>query len=262
VFIYALLATFKTACATLFFPKAPTDCPSQETLEARVLAYRFEGRCSIDAIATLMKRDELPLSSQGWVSQCLTRIGQALPNTLRHESDTIKWVVFANDEVYAKAQPILITVDPISSAILRIELADNRCAKQWCQHYDGLLANGFQPIQLTSDGGVGIRAANAEKFADIPWQLDTFHSVAHRLGDWDRRLEKRIERFEQRAAQREAVLESAKSEAVIDKRLNSRCTRTSVTFIGKLFSNSIPLIPQASCGNSIRQKTPSAQHWN
>lgn len=188
-------------------------------LEARILAYRFEGRCSIDAISTLMKRDELSLSSQGSVSELLTRIGKALPDTLSNESETTQLLVFANDEVYAKAQPILITVDPISSAILRIELADNRTADQWCQHYEGLLENGFQPKQLTSDAGVGICAANAVKFADIPWQLDTFHSVAHRLGDWNRRLEKRIDSAIRYVAEREATLASAKSEAVIDKRL-------------------------------------------
>ena len=193
--------------------------PSQEMLEARILAYRFEGRCSIDAISTLMKRDELPLSSQGSVSERLTRIGQLLPDTLSNESETAQLIVFANDEIYAKAQPILITVDPISSAILRIELADNRTADQWCEHYDGLLKNGFQPKQLTSDAGVGICAANAVTFADIPWQLDTFHSVAHRLGDWNRRLEKRIDSAIRYAAEREATLASAKSEAVIDKRL-------------------------------------------
>lgn len=219
-FIYDLLATFKATSRSLFFPPGNADSPSEEALEARMLAYRFEGKCSIAGISTLMKRDDLAFSSQGTISERLTRIGQVLPSTLSTSDEATQLVVFANDEVYAKAQPILITVEPISSAILRIELADNRTAAQWCEHYKELLAHGFQPLQMTSDAGVGITAANAATFPDIPWQLDTFHSVAHRLGDWDRRLARRIDRAVSYAADREAKLESAKSEAVMDKRLN------------------------------------------
>ncbi len=39
--------------------------PSREEIEALILAYRFEGRCSIDAISTLLKREAIPYSSQG-----------------------------------------------------------------------------------------------------------------------------------------------------------------------------------------------------
>lgn len=220
-FIYGLLAGFKAGCSTLFMPQTAAAQPTREELEARILAYRLEGRCSLSAISTLMQRDGLPFSSQGAISEWLTQVGQALPNTLRHENDSPHAIVFSNDEVYAKSQPILITVDPVSSAILSIELADNRSGEQWCQHYERLLANGYQPKQLTSDAGPGICAANTTLFPAIPWQLDTFHSVAHRLGDWGRRLAKRIDSAITCAADREATLDSAKSDAVIDKRLTA-----------------------------------------
>lgn len=220
-FIYGLLTDFKTGCAALFMPQAAAVQPTQETLKARILAYRLEGRCSISAISTLMQRDGLPFSSQGAISEWLTQVGQALPNTLRHENGSPHVIVFSNDEIYAKSQPILITVDPVSSAIMSIELADNRSGEQWCQHYERLLVNGYQPKQLTSDAGPGICAANTAMFPTIPWQLDTFHSVAHRLGDWDRRLAKRIDSAISYAAEREATLDSAKSDAVIDKRLTA-----------------------------------------
>lgn len=218
-YIYQLLDIFTANTEALLLPKAKPASPSREALEARMLAYRFEGRCSIDAISTLMKRDNLSLSSQGAISERLTQLGQALPNTLPNKSETIQPLVFANDEVYAKSHPILITVDPISSAILRIELSDNRTADQWCQHYEGILENGYSPKQLTSDAGVGICSANALTFADTPWQLDTFHAVAHRLGDWDRRLEKRVESAVNYVIEREEKLASARSDAVIENRL-------------------------------------------
>lgn len=191
-FIYNLLDTFKAECNHLFFPKDTPELPSREEVEAHILSYRFEGRCRISAISTLMKRDGMPFSSQGAVSEFLTQTGKLLPNTLENESESVQLAVFANDEIFSKSQPILITVDPVSSAILRIELAGNRTSAQWGEHYDDILNNGFKPKLLTNDAGVGLCAANAEKFEGTPWQLDTFHSVAQSNGDWDIRLQKRL----------------------------------------------------------------------
>jgi hypothetical protein len=61
-FIYSLLSTFKEGIENLFFPKEKPDPISREESEAHILAHRFEGRCSIDAISTLMKRFGIPLS--------------------------------------------------------------------------------------------------------------------------------------------------------------------------------------------------------
>jgi hypothetical protein len=219
-FIYNLLDTFKAECGNWFFPKDTPELPSQEEVQARIIAYRFEGRCSISAISILMKRDGMPFSSQGGVSEFLTQTGKLLPNTLENESEAVQLVVFANDEIFSKSQPILITADPVSSAILRIELADNRTSAQWGEHYDDILNNGFKPKLLTNDAGVGICAANTEKFEGTPWQLDTFHSVAQSNGDWDRKLKKAIESATNHATDRENKLASAKNDTVIDKRLN------------------------------------------
>ena len=50
--------------------------------------------------------------------------------------------------------------------------------------------NGFLPRLSTSDAFTLICAAHEEILGDIPWQLDTFHGVAHSEGDWNRKLEK------------------------------------------------------------------------
>lgn len=49
----------------LFFPKEKTDPMSREEIEAHLLAHRFEGKCSIDAIATKMKRFDIPFHQWG-----------------------------------------------------------------------------------------------------------------------------------------------------------------------------------------------------
>ncbi len=220
VFIYYLLSIFKEEMGRLFFPQTKAEPITRAEIEANILAYRFEGKCSIDAISTLMKRADIPLSSIGLISQYLSYTGQMLGNTLENESGAVKLVVFADDEVFAKGSPILITVDPVSSAILRIELTDQRTAAIWSAHYESILDNGFMPKLTTSDAGVAMLAARAETLSDIPWQSDTFHGLAHRLGDWNRRLEKAAYAAIVRADDREKKLGSAQSEAVVDKRLN------------------------------------------
>lgn len=73
---------------------------------------------------------------------------------------------------------------------------------------------------LTSDAGTGLCAAHKETLGDIPKQSDTFHGIAHSEGDWVRRLEKSAYAAIEAASIREEKLNSAKSEPVIDKRLN------------------------------------------
>jgi len=202
----------------LFFPEKKSDPLSMEAIESHILSQRFEGKCSIDAISTLMKRKQMGFSSIGSISQILTRIGGKLPNVLENKGDTIT-LVFADDEIFTKSHPILITVDPISSAILRIELVNQRTADKWSDHFSDILGHGFFPRQVTSDAGAAIVSAHKTILTDVSWQLDTFHGIAHRLGEWDRRLEKSAYTAIQTAIDREKKCASAKSDSVIKKRL-------------------------------------------
>lgn len=205
---------------SLLFPRERPDALSKEAAEANILAQRFEGKSSIDAISTLMKRSYLPFSSVGYISQYLSRVGKLLPNVLANRCEPEQFLAFADDEIFAKSAPILITVDPISSAILRIEHVDRRSADEWSRHYQALLESGFSPDLLTSDAGTALCAAHERIFPDTPWQSDTFHGIAHRLGDWVRRLEKSAYTAIEETGKREKTLSSAKTEFVIDKRLN------------------------------------------
>jgi hypothetical protein len=204
---------------TLFFPKEQPIRLSKEATETHILAQRFEGKCSIDAISTLMKRSDMPYSSVGYISEFLCHVGSCLPKTLENKQESVQFVVFAGDEIFAKSIPLLITVEPISSAILRIELADQRTAVIWSAHFQAIQANGFEAHSLTSDAGRGLCAAHKAVLSDIPWQLDTFHGIAHRLGHYVRRLEKSAYTAIEAIDKRESRLASARSERVMDKRL-------------------------------------------
>jgi len=46
------------------------------------------------------------------------------------------------------------------------------------------LEKSFFPKLLTSDAGTALAAARKKVFPKTAWQSDTFHGIAHRLGDW------------------------------------------------------------------------------
>ena len=186
---------------------------------ALALCLRLEGRCSILSTSQVLRRFGISkYSSVGSVSEILQFAGECLPNTLVNEEGGAKLVIMACDEIFSHLRPILITVEPVSSAILRIELADSREVAVWREHWECIERSGYLVVYLVNDEGTSMSAAQKEVLADVIRQSDTFHGLAHRLGAWVDRLEKTayaaIEHEEDRAAR----LRSAKSEAVIEKK--------------------------------------------
>ena len=183
-----------------------------------ILVLRLEGKCPIIGISLLLKRRGLKGSSIGYISEVLKDIGSRLSPVLEVESDMKLAIVFASDEVYSSSQPLLITVDPVSSAILHMELGLDRKGETWEEHWQKLLAAGFTPILLTNDEGNGMKAAQGEVFKNIPRQTDTFHAIAHRLGDIRRILEQKAWSAIKEEYERETKTASAKSDGVFTQR--------------------------------------------
>jgi len=147
-----------------------------------ILSLRLEGKCPILGISQLLKRKGMANTSIGYISELLTQTGDQLSPIITKEQGLTYGVVFASDEVFKGASPVLITVDPLSSAILRIELADNRKSESWEAHWQSLLDVGVVPLYLTSDEGSGMKAAREIKFSKLIHQTDTFHALALQLG--------------------------------------------------------------------------------
>jgi hypothetical protein len=183
-----------------------------------MLSLRLEARASIGAMSTIMNRLGHKLSATGSISQTLSRIGGLLPTTLSAENGTTQYLVFASDEIFSRTIPILVTVDPFSSAILRIESADSRKAEDWAKPFECLHDNGLEAIYLVCDEGAGIRAGHAEVMSDVLRQSDTYHAIAHQLGSWTDRLE--IAAYKTIGVEQECQrkLDSAKSDRVQEKR--------------------------------------------
>ena len=71
----------------------------------------------------------------------------------------------------------LITVDPVSSAILKIELVNGRTADKWIDHLKGIVDNGFSPRLLTSDAGTALKSAHEQIFSDINKRQNRCHEA-------------------------------------------------------------------------------------
>lgn len=190
-FVYSLCNTLKEAGQFLFEEPAILSARVffRERIVEAILSFRFEGRSSLGAISTLMDRQGYACSSIGFISQTLSRIGALLPRTISTINGARQYIVFANDEIFSKSNPILITVDPYSTVIVRIELSNSRKTEDWQKHFEEINANGFHALSSVSDDAQGIRAAHKAVMGETIRQSDTYHAIAHRLGKWTSTLE-------------------------------------------------------------------------
>lgn len=222
-FVYDLLAKMKDSLSTIFSLHSDEQKPGidvQNALE-HILSLRMEGGCSLQGISTYMKRFGVRYGSIGFISQYLSTVGSLLPSTIINEEDTVQFIIFASDEIFSNNKPILVTVDPVSSAILRIELSDTRKAQDWVKHWKCIEDNGYSAVYLVSDEGSGLTSGYSHGLSDRPFQPDTYHTIAHQLGCWVKRFEREAYQAIEKEYKCQKVFESAKSEAVIAKRLNA-----------------------------------------
>ena len=219
-FVYMLANTLHETSLTVFGDNVSKPAVVEKLPYHYMLSLRLEGKCSIEAISTILKRFEIPNASTGSISQSLQHVGSLLPNTVTTSNDEVKLVVFLSDEIFAKSIPILVTVDPISSATLRIELADSRKVEDWKNHWKCLEKNGYLATYLVTDEGRGLCAAQKEALPDIIRQPDTYHAIAHQLGKWVNILEAAAYKAIQKEFDCYKKLDSARSDEVIDKRID------------------------------------------
>jgi len=209
-FVYMMAAELKQTSQIVFGEQLSPSVVSEEMFPYRyMLSLRLEGGCSIGAISTIMRRFSIKLGSTGKISQTLHDIGALLPNTLCTHDGTIQLVVFVSDELFADGIPILVTVDPHSSALLRVELSDTRQWEDWKVHWECLEENGYHAIYVVCDGGQALSKAQKEALVDIFRQPDTYHAIAHRLGG----CVKRLEREAYKAIEREYAAEKKRTRA-------------------------------------------------
>jgi len=185
-FIYTLRKELGQRLEGLFEPSpaAKGAAQAKRQLLSAMLQLRLAGRCSLHAISGLLRDLGLGKASTAYISQGLESIGSRLGNTLSYEGQA----VFLCDEVFCP-EPVLVTVEPQSMAILRIEKAARLDKEAWQAHWQELERAGIQSAGFVNDEGSAMREAQKESYAQKNFQPDTFHAVAYRLGAIASRLE-------------------------------------------------------------------------
>jgi len=123
-------------------------------VDRHILLLRLEGYCSLESISQILGQLGLPFSSVGYVSQRLTAYAQALPKDML---TGVRIVFLLCDEIFTRGQPILMTIEPRSLAILKIELVDNREAATWKKHWEALAEAGLiEHPTVVADQGAGL----------------------------------------------------------------------------------------------------------
>jgi hypothetical protein len=215
-FLYQLLSTANLTLHMLFGDLQPQGEQPGLDVEQLALLLRLEGICSIASIGDIVRALGYRPNSSGYLSTLFQSYGQALPSTLSTASTTR--VFYLSDEMFASHKPILVTVEPKSTAILKIELASDRSAETWKAHFDDLRDHHFIPRGMASDRGRGLVAGYQSAVEDAQWVCDQFHELQDLfdvLAQMERKAYAAIAK-EEAAAQK---FYRAKSEATLHKRL-------------------------------------------
>ncbi|KJU82440.1 hypothetical protein MBAV_005365, partial [Candidatus Magnetobacterium bavaricum] len=145
--------------------------------------------------------------------------GKKISNTLKGEE--IKFIFFISDEIFAGSMPILITIEPKSTAILRIEIAENRKSESWKNHWVEIEKNYFYTLGLVSDRGKGLCEGFKEHYPDKSYQPDIFHEFRELTKIILVTLNRVANNAIKNETKRAKVISSARSKAVIDKRTSA-----------------------------------------
>jgi len=185
----------------------------RKEVDRHILLLRFEGHCALERMSQILKQLGLPFASVGYISQRLAAYARALPPAGWPGAQI---VFLLCDEIFTRGQPILMTVEPKSLAILKIELAENRTAETWKQHWEALADAGVIEQQtVVSDQGSGLVKGCA--LMGLTHHPDLFH-LLHPLALCGERFYRKALAAIAREYERGSV-ESGRSEAVITKRM-------------------------------------------
>src|SRR6266705_4673088 len=215
-FLYQLMWAANLQLETLFSDQKPQVQDSHPLFEPFILLLRLEGKCSIPSLSSILKYFQYQPNSAGYLSACFKNYGAALPSTLSMAEHKVAF--YLSDEIFARHQPILVTIEAQSTAMLKIQLASERSAETWEAHFDDLSEHHFHSIGMASDRGRGLVAGYHAACQDARWVCDRFHEFRD-LFDRRRQLERKAYAAIAKEDEAAQTFHNAKSEAHLHKRL-------------------------------------------
>jgi hypothetical protein len=147
--------------------------PHRLNLDSAIVLLRLAGNVSLSGISEILQMQGYSHYSASMVSQHLKDFGSRLPDTLNLYRSIMTF--YLSDEIYACGLPILVTIDPVSTSILKIELASNCQSDTWKAHFKSIESNEIFSQGLASDRGVGIVKGYQQFQSNLIWCSDHFH---------------------------------------------------------------------------------------
>ena len=192
--------------------------PHRLNLDSAIVLLRLAGNVSLSGISEILRMQGYQNYSASMISQRLKDFGYRLPNTLNLNRPIT--VFYLSDEIYACGLPILVTIDPVSTAILKIELASNCQSDTWKAHFKSIERNDIFSQGLASDRGVGIVQGYQQFQSNLIWCSDHFHEFRG-LTKLLRTLESQAYEAITREAERFRVFNNARTESNLQKQLEA-----------------------------------------
>jgi len=187
-FLYQLMWAADLQLETLFSGQKPHIENPHPLFEPFILLLRLEGKCSLPSLSAILQSFQYQPNAVGYLSECCQHDGAALPSTLSMAAHTVAF--YLRDEIFARHQPSLVTIEAQSTAILKIQLASERSAETWEAHFDALSEHHFHSIGMASDRGRGLVAGSHAACPDARWGCERCHAFRD-LFDRRRQLERK-----------------------------------------------------------------------
>jgi hypothetical protein len=192
--------------------------PHRLNLDSAIVLLRLAGNVSLSGISEILRMQGYQNYSASMISQRLKDFGSRLPSTLNLNKPIT--IFYLSDEIYTCGLPILVTIDPVSTAILKIELASNCQSDTWKAHFKSIEKNKIFSQGLASDRGVGIVKGYQQFQSNLIWCSDHFHEFRG-LTKLLRTLESQAYDAVTKEAERFQVFNNARTESNLQKQLEA-----------------------------------------
>lgn len=151
---------------------------TREKLDRVILRATFPGSVSIRPMQAILQEAFNESRSIGYISQLRLEAGRKARNYIRQiDYSPIKHVLVGRDETFFLGQPILIIIEPVSSAILLAEVCADRQADTWGAALQIVQDQGMEIAGLIED--MARNYGKSQKLANLsdatvqkdPWHL-------------------------------------------------------------------------------------------
>ena len=225
--VYHLLHMLLPVLLEVARPKSPGPKPlsrvlrvDKRHLDRAIVTLRVVGNVSLEGIQRCLEEVLGTRRSIGSLSEVIARAQKeavAFQRQLVYEGTGTGLV----DELFLHRTPLLVVVEPHSTALLLLAQEEHRDGDTWGVRLLETEEQGFSFTRVVSDQAQGIAAGVHAAFGEeMPHQLDLGHLFGQ-IARLDAELERTAYKTIREEAERGRVLDSAKSERVIVSRIEA-----------------------------------------